>query len=125
MIRINLLPVREAERALGRRRQIALAILMGTVVLLMMLLPYTFQARRLGQHLALEWHGGEHVIEGGLPIGRDHDAPSIGKVIGIAHLATLEVGQLGKISVGQAVPDLPADQVGAADGANGQRRSPA
>ncbi len=49
MIRINLLPVREAERALGRRRQIALAILMGTVVLLMMLLPYTFQARRLGQ----------------------------------------------------------------------------
>ncbi|GIW44161.1 MAG: fimbrial protein [Candidatus Binatia bacterium] len=49
MIRINLLPVREAERALGRRRQISLAILTGIVVLLMMVLPYTFQARRLAQ----------------------------------------------------------------------------
>lgn len=49
MIRINLLPVREAERALGRRRQLSLAILTGIVVFLMLLLPYTFQARRLGQ----------------------------------------------------------------------------
>ncbi len=49
MIRINLLPVREAERALGRRRQMSLAILTAVVVLLMMLLPYSFQARRLAQ----------------------------------------------------------------------------
>lgn len=49
MIRINLLPTREVERALGRRRQRSLAILSALVVLLMMLLPYTFQARRLGQ----------------------------------------------------------------------------
>lgn len=49
MIRINLLPTKEAERALGRRRQLSLAILSGISVLLMMLLPYSFQARRLAQ----------------------------------------------------------------------------
>ncbi|MCX8073068.1 MAG: PilN domain-containing protein [Candidatus Binatia bacterium] len=49
MIRINLLPVREAERALGRRRQISLAILTTIVVLLAMALPYTLQGRRLAE----------------------------------------------------------------------------
>jgi type IV pilus assembly protein PilN len=49
MIRINLLPIKEAERALGRRRQLSLAILSAVVVILMMALPYTFQARRLAQ----------------------------------------------------------------------------
>lgn len=49
MIRINLLPVREAERALGRRRQLSLLVLSVVVVLLMLALPYSFQARKLAQ----------------------------------------------------------------------------
>lgn len=49
MIRINLLPVREAERALGRRRQMSLAVLSLIVVLLILVLPYSFQARKLAQ----------------------------------------------------------------------------
>lgn len=49
MIRINLLPVREAERALGRRRQVSLLVLSVIVILLMMALPYSFQARKLAQ----------------------------------------------------------------------------
>ncbi len=49
MIRINLLPIREAERALGRRRQLSLAVLSLVVVLLMLALPYSFQARKLAQ----------------------------------------------------------------------------
>jgi len=49
MIRINLLPVKEAQRALGRRRQTSVALLSITVALLVMLVPYLLQARRLGQ----------------------------------------------------------------------------
>jgi type IV pilus assembly protein PilN len=47
MIRVNLLPLKEAERALGRRQQYAVALLGACVALLIMLVPYMIQGRRL------------------------------------------------------------------------------
>ena len=47
MIRINLLPLKEAERALGRRQQRALGALGLAVALLIMIVPYMVQGRRL------------------------------------------------------------------------------
>ena len=47
MIRINLLPAKESERALGQRQQRALAALGLTVALLIMIVPYAIQGRRL------------------------------------------------------------------------------
>ena len=47
MIRINLLPLKEAERALGRRQQRALGALGLAVALLIMVVPYMVQGRRL------------------------------------------------------------------------------
>lgn len=49
MIRINLLPVKEAQRALGRRQQVSMAVLSVTVALLVMVIPYVLQGRRLGE----------------------------------------------------------------------------
>ena len=48
MIRINLLPLKEAQRAVGRRRQVSLAVLSVAVALLVMLVPYLMQGRSLG-----------------------------------------------------------------------------
>lgn len=47
MIRINLLPLREAQRALGRRRQMSLAALSVAVALFVMIIPYLMQKRTL------------------------------------------------------------------------------
>ena len=47
MIRINLLPLKEAQRALGRRRQLSLAALSAAVALLVMLVPYLMQGRTM------------------------------------------------------------------------------
>jgi type IV pilus assembly protein PilN len=47
MIRINLLPSKEAEVALGRRHQRALIILSVTVTVLIMIVPYLAQQRRI------------------------------------------------------------------------------
>ena len=47
MIRINLLPAKETERAIGQRQQRALAALGLTVALLIMVVPYMIQAARL------------------------------------------------------------------------------
>jgi type IV pilus assembly protein PilN len=47
MIRINLLPRKEAEVALGRRQQRALVILGAAVTVLIMLVPYLAQQRRI------------------------------------------------------------------------------
>jgi type IV pilus assembly protein PilN len=47
MIRINLLPLKEAQRALGRRRQVSVAALSLSVALLMMVVPYVLQGRQL------------------------------------------------------------------------------
>lgn len=47
MIRVNLLPLKEAERALGRRQQYAVAALGGCVALSIMLVPYLIQGRRI------------------------------------------------------------------------------
>ena len=47
MIRINLLPLKEAQRALGRRRQLSVALLSISVALLVMVIPYVFQERQL------------------------------------------------------------------------------
>jgi type IV pilus assembly protein PilN len=47
MIRINLLPVREAQRALGRRNQMAVAALSIIVALLVTVVPYVLQERQL------------------------------------------------------------------------------
>ena len=49
MIRINLLPFKEAQRALGRRQQVSMALLSVTVALLVMVIPYVLQGRRLGE----------------------------------------------------------------------------
>jgi len=47
MIRVNLLPLKEAERALGRRQQYAVAALGGCVALSIMLVPYLIQGRQI------------------------------------------------------------------------------
>jgi type IV pilus assembly protein PilN len=47
MIRINLLPAKETERAIGQRQQRALAALGLAVALLIMVVPYMIQAARL------------------------------------------------------------------------------
>ncbi len=49
MIRINLLAVKEAQQAVGRRRQVALVILSVLLGLLMMTVPFSLQRRRLNQ----------------------------------------------------------------------------
>jgi len=48
MIRINLLPIKEAQRALGRRQQVSIALLSVAVALLVMVIPFLLQGRRLG-----------------------------------------------------------------------------
>ena len=47
MIRINLLPAKEGQQALGQRQQRALVALGGTLALLIMVLPYVLQAHQL------------------------------------------------------------------------------
>ena len=59
-------------------------------------------SRRLVKNLTLVGHRGQHVIEGALTVGRDHDAPAVRQVIGISHLAALEIRKRGVFSVGQA-----------------------
>lgn len=60
MIRINLLPIKEAERALGRRQQMSLIALGLATTLLIMLIPFIIQGRKLGnlnsqiEHLTTE-----------------------------------------------------------------------
>ncbi|MFQ5664884.1 MAG: PilN domain-containing protein [Candidatus Binatia bacterium] len=49
MIRINLLPIREAQRALGRRQQLSVAVLGFTVAALVMVVPYVLQGRKLAR----------------------------------------------------------------------------
>ena len=47
MIRINLLPIKETERALGRRQQMSLVALGLVTTLLIMVIPYLVQGRKL------------------------------------------------------------------------------
>jgi type IV pilus assembly protein PilN len=47
MIRLNLLPLKETERALGRRQQMSLIALGVTLALLIMVVPFIIQGRRL------------------------------------------------------------------------------
>ena len=47
MIRLNLLPLKETERALGRRQQLSLVALGVAVALLIMIIPFAIQGRRL------------------------------------------------------------------------------
>ncbi len=47
MIRINLLPLKEAERSAGRRNQVSLIALGSTIALLIMIVPYMNQSRQL------------------------------------------------------------------------------
>ena len=47
MIRINLLPVKEAQRAIGRRQQVSIALLGFALALLVMIVPYMLQGRTL------------------------------------------------------------------------------
>ena len=49
MIRINLLPIREAQRALGRRQQLSVGILSVAVAILVMIVPYLIQGRRMAR----------------------------------------------------------------------------
>jgi len=47
MIRVNLLPLKETERAIGRRQRASLAVLGVCIALAIMLLPFLYQGRRL------------------------------------------------------------------------------
>lgn len=47
MIRINLLPLKETERAIGRRQQLSLVALGVAVALLFMIVPFLMQGREL------------------------------------------------------------------------------
>jgi type IV pilus assembly protein PilN len=49
MIRINLLPVKETQRAIGRRQQVSVALLAFVLALLVMIIPYMLQGRTLGR----------------------------------------------------------------------------
>jgi len=49
MIRINLLPLKEAQRAMGRRQQLSVALLSVAVALLVMVVPYVLQGRTLSR----------------------------------------------------------------------------
>jgi len=49
MIRINLLPVKEAQRALGRRQQASVAALSVAIAVLVMLVPYIIQGRQMAR----------------------------------------------------------------------------
>lgn len=49
MIRVNLLPIKEAQRAIGRRQQMSVALLSISVALLVMVVPYVLQGRRIAQ----------------------------------------------------------------------------
>jgi type IV pilus assembly protein PilN len=47
MIRINLLPLKETERAIGRRQQMSMVALGVTIALAIMIVPFIIQGRRL------------------------------------------------------------------------------
>jgi len=47
MIRLNLLPLKETERAIGRRQQLSLIALGAAIALLIMVVPFIIQGRRL------------------------------------------------------------------------------
>lgn len=47
MIRLNLLPLKETERAIGRRQQVSILALGVTLALLIMVVPFLVQGRRL------------------------------------------------------------------------------
>jgi type IV pilus assembly protein PilN len=47
MIRVNLLPIKDAERAIGRRQRVSIAVLGLCIALLIMLLPFLYQQSRL------------------------------------------------------------------------------
>jgi type IV pilus assembly protein PilN len=49
MIRINLLPLKETERAIGRRQQMSLVVLGVLIALGIMVVPFLMQGRRLAQ----------------------------------------------------------------------------
>ncbi len=49
MIRINLLPLRDAERAVGRRNQASLVALGATISALIMIVPYMIQGRQIAE----------------------------------------------------------------------------
>jgi type IV pilus assembly protein PilN len=49
MIRVNLLPIKEAQRAIGRRQQMSVALLSISVALLVMVIPYVLQGRHIAQ----------------------------------------------------------------------------
>ena len=48
MIRINLLPLKEVKRAVGRRQEVSLVALGVLLLILVLLLPFLWQGRRLG-----------------------------------------------------------------------------
>ena len=53
------------------------------------------EPRGLGQHLALAGDRGDATVEGRKAVGGDDDAPPVGQVVIVAHLAAVMVGQLG------------------------------
>lgn len=49
MIRINLLPLKETQRAVGQRQQVSVALLSLSVALLIMVVPFVVQGRKLSR----------------------------------------------------------------------------
>jgi type IV pilus assembly protein PilN len=49
MIRVNLLPLKETQRAVGQRQQLSVALLSLSVALLLMVIPFVVQGRRLSR----------------------------------------------------------------------------
>ncbi len=49
MIRVNLLPLKETQRAVGQRQQLSVALLSLSVALLIMVVPFVLQGRKLSR----------------------------------------------------------------------------
>jgi type IV pilus assembly protein PilN len=62
MIRVNLLPLKETQRAVGQRQQISVALLSLSVALLFMVVPFVMQGRKLS-HLDAKLTGLEKEID--------------------------------------------------------------
>jgi len=68
------------------------------------------ETRDLGQHLALQRNRGQHAVEGRKPIACDQDAPPVGQVVIVAHLAGVMVRQLGDRRIPQRAIEIGGEQ---------------
>ena len=67
------------------------------------------EARRRGQHLPLERHRRQHVVERALPVGGDNQPSAIRQVIVVANLAARRRRQAGKVGCNQNIVERRAN----------------